>query len=156
MIIINSEEDSSADANVINKIALAASKTLSGEKAINFMNLLINEDTVKLIRNGEFVIQEDEVERSMKEQDFTLGLHRHYARNVLEVEKGGKVVVCNGRVLGPLEDDEEFTSEDFALLERFSQSTYGDKLLTNLIKLQTVDDDDDYGIVAEFLFQIVF
>ncbi|XP_043284000.1 UDP-glucose:glycoprotein glucosyltransferase isoform X2 [Venturia canescens] len=142
-VIVNSEENSDPDANVINKIALATLYTLSGEKGIKYMNNLMNEETVKLIRNGEFVIEED-IKSLMQTQGFTLDFHRHYVKNVLGVKKEDRVVICNGRVLGPLDEDEEFTSEDFALLERFSQSTYGDKLLTNLMRLQTIDDDDDY------------
>ena len=41
-----------------------------------------------------------------------------------------------------MSDDEEFTSDDFSLLERFSQSTYGNKLFKYLKKNQLFDGED--------------
>lgn len=55
------------------------------------------------------------------------------------VQDRNKAIIFNGRVIGPLDDDEEFTFEDFSLLERFSQSTYGNKLFKNLLE----DEEDD-------------
>lgn len=74
-------------------------------------------------------------------------MQQHYAKHVLSLSDKGRVVVFNGRILGPFDDDEEFTSEDFALLERFSQSTYGDKLFKYLMKSQLFDDDE-YGTAS--------
>lgn len=67
-------------------------------------------------------------------------------KTVLSLEKGTRAIVCNGRLIGPLDNDEEFTSDDFSVLERFSQSSYGDKLFKKLIKGHLLEDDDDeYG-----------
>jgi len=41
---------------------------------------------------------------------------------------------------------EEVTSEDFSLLERFSQSTYDEKLFMKLIK-DKIFNEDEYGIL---------
>lgn len=62
----------------------------------------------------------------------------------MSLDDKGQVVIFNGRVIGPFDDNEEFTSEDIALLERYSQSTYGDKLFKYLLKSQDIDDSD-YG-----------
>lgn len=43
-------------------------------------------------------------------------------------------MISNGRFIGPFNDNETFTQEDFALLERYSLSSYGDKLLEALKK----------------------
>jgi hypothetical protein len=40
---------------------------------------------------------------------------------------------------------EEFSSDDFALLERFSQSTYGDKLFKFL--RNEINNNDAYGML---------
>lgn len=61
------------------------------------------------------------------------------------------MILCNGRIIGPLDSDEEFTNEDFSLLERFSQSTYGSKLFMRLLKDQFFNDDE-YGIVIYISF----
>lgn len=73
-------------------------------------------------------------------------IHRRYIKTVLNLEKGARAIVCNGQLIGPLDDDEEFTNEDFSLLERFTQSTYDDKLLKKLIKGQLLENDE-YGMI---------
>lgn len=82
----------------------------------------------------------------LADQNPILLLHQHYVTNALDksLETGARAILCNGRIIGPLDNDEEFTSEDFSLLERFSQSTYGDKLFMKLIKDQIFNDE--YGI----------
>lgn len=80
----------------------------------------------------------------LEDQNPILLLHHHYVAKALNLETGARAVLCNGRIIGPLDNDEEFTSEDFSLLERFSQSTYGDKLFMKLIKDQIFNDE--YGM----------
>lgn len=66
------------------------------------------------------------------------------------METGARAVLCNGRIIGPLDSGEEFTSEDFSLLERFSQSTYGDKLFMKLIK-DRIFNEDEYGMIIWYI-----
>lgn len=66
---------------------------------------------------------------------------RVYAQRVLGLKQGERAVIANGRVLGPLSDNEEFTEEDFSLLERFTRATYLDKI--NKAFSISSDDDDD-------------
>lgn len=63
----------------------------------------------------------------------------------MKLKDGERAVVFNGRVIGPLNDDEEFTNDDFSLLERFSYNTYGHKLFNYLKKSQLFDDSDEHG-----------
>lgn len=74
-----------------------------------------------------------------------LSMHRLYVKMVLNLEEGARAIICNGRLIGPLDNNEEFTSEDFSLLERFSQNSYGIKLFTKLIKGQLLEYDE-YGM----------
>lgn len=67
---------------------------------------------------------------------------RVYSQRVLKLEEGQRAVIANGRVLGPFEDNEEFTMDDFNLLERFSSSMYLDGITKALTKS---DDDEDDG-----------
>lgn len=64
----------------------------------------------------------------------TLELQQEHASRVLGFPAGARGIVCNGRVLGPLEAEEEFTPDDFALLERFTMSVHVDKIYTALTK----------------------
>lgn len=100
-----------------------------------------------LINEFFVILQQKVIEEHLKEQDELLAFHAHYAKQVLGLEKGVATVLCNGRMIGPLDTNEEFTNEDFSLFERYSHSTYGDKLFKNLIKSQS-EDDDDYGIIS--------
>lgn len=70
---------------------------------------------------------------------------RVYSQRVLKLKEGQRAVVANGRVLGPLEDNEEFTVDDFNLLERFSSSVYLDGITKALTKNDDDDNDDDDG-----------
>lgn len=59
---------------------------------------------------------------------------RVYAQRVLNFKASERGIIANGRVLGSLETDEDFTVEDFSLLERFSSASYGEKLKMALSK----------------------
>jgi hypothetical protein len=85
----------------------------------------------------------------------TLKVQQLYCRHVLNVPAGGRAIVTNGRILGPLEETEKFTLDDFALLERFSLNSYGDKILQTLRK-KTADgvDGNIYSELAIFRSQI--
>lgn len=91
------------------------------------------------------LFQDESVAALLENQNPILLLHEHYIKNVLNLKTGTRAVLCNGRIIGPLDSDEEFTSEDFSLLERFSQSTYGDKLFMKLIK-DRIFNEDEYGM----------
>lgn len=54
-------------------------------------------------------------------------------RQVVGVQGGARVVVANGRLLGPLDQGETFQLEDFALLEKYSASSLTDKI-TEIVK----------------------
>ncbi|XP_024937212.1 UDP-glucose:glycoprotein glucosyltransferase isoform X2 [Cephus cinctus] len=140
-IIINSADDVGSEID-INKIAIAALNTLPSDKILGYLKKLIKEDTVTLIAKGDYDIENEAVKEQVEQQNFILSVHRHYAKAVLGLEKGSRAVICNGRIIGPFDENEEFTNEDFSLLERFSHSTYGDKLFKNLFKSQLFDDDE--------------
>lgn len=76
---------------------------------------------------------------------------RIYCQRVLSLKAGQKAVVANARVLGPLDDDEIFTMEDFSLLERFSRSSYLEKINT---ALETTSEDEDQ-ITSNALLKII-
>ncbi|XP_029039597.1 UDP-glucose:glycoprotein glucosyltransferase [Osmia bicornis bicornis] len=143
-VIINPSSDTdNVDSSMdINKIASAAINVLPVEKAMHFVRNIIKEDIVTDIVNGKFDMQEEAVKEQLEKQSGELSVHRYYVKTVLKLSKGARAIVCNGRLIGPLDKNEEFTSEDFSLLERFSHSTYGDKLFKKLIKGQLLEDDE--------------
>jgi hypothetical protein len=68
-----------------------------------------------------------------------------YSRGVLLLAPGERVVVANGRLLGPLDDGETLTSDDFALLDKFSMAAHTDRLQQAIKKADEVADDADPG-----------
>lgn len=81
----------------------------------------------------------------------TLKVQQLYSRHMLNVPAGGRAIVTNGRVLGPLEQTEKFTLDDFSLLERYSLNSYGDKILQTFRK-KTADGEN--GNTHLFLFVV--
>lgn len=66
---------------------------------------------------------------------------RVYSQRVLNLKESERAVVANGRVLGPLEENESFSIDDFNLLERFSSTVYLEKINNALTK----DSDEEDG-----------
>ncbi|XP_031847873.1 UDP-glucose-glycoprotein glucosyltransferase [Nomia melanderi] len=143
-VIVNPMTDANNldDTVDINKIALAALNSLSTEKARHFIRKVIEEDAAKVITAGNFNIEEEAVTEQLRKQIDEFPMYQRYVKTVLNIEKGARGIVCNGRLIGPFDDNEEFSNEDFSLLERFSQTSYGDKLFKKLIKEQLLEDDE--------------
>ncbi|XP_061549023.1 UDP-glucose:glycoprotein glucosyltransferase 2 isoform X5 [Phycodurus eques] len=51
-----------------------------------------------------------------------------FCRDVLKLSAGQRAVISNGRILGPLDEQEEFTAEDFQLLEKITRSSSAEKV----------------------------
>lgn len=85
-----------------------------------------------------------EIAPNVEAQELSLKMLRVYCQRVLQFKAGQRGVVANGRVLGPFDDDENFTVEDFSLLERFSSSTYLEKINSALEKHSDEDDGKIY------------
>ncbi|XP_076281321.1 UDP-glucose-glycoprotein glucosyltransferase isoform X2 [Lasioglossum baleicum] len=126
----------------INQVVLAALNSLPVEKAKNFIRRVIQENVASDIAKGDFQIEEEAVKEQLKMQADEPAIHRQYVKAVLNMDEGVRGIVCNGRLVGPFDHNEEFTNEDFSLLERFSHSSYGEKLFKKLIKEQLLEDDE--------------
>lgn len=57
----------------------------------------------------------------------TVQLHTAFAK-VVRVAPESRAVIVNGKLIGPLSEEEEFSAGDFNLLEKHSMSLYGNKL----------------------------
>lgn len=115
--------------NIYNKVVLAALETLPSEAALSLvLSLLRSEDAWDRLQSGDKLNIPSEVWAKVAAQELSLKMLRVYAQRVLKLKETERGVVANGRVLGPLDDDELFTSEDFSLLERFTSASYLDKI----------------------------
>lgn len=83
---------------------------------------------------------QSEIASHVEAQELSLKMLRVYCQRVLGFKAGERGVVANGRILGPFDNDENFTVEDFSLLERFSSSTYLEKINA---ALENNSDEDE-------------
>lgn len=153
-LIIN-PQDPSGD-NVLNRLALAVLKVVPSDEAANFMiKLLEKEDLVQSLVTGQKKITEIGLggidltavlaAADAKPVKDSLKRHSVYTSRTLGLKEGDIAVVCNGRILGPFESSEDFTFDDFSLLERYSFSTHIDKIKNALqpSPLASIFDDGD-------------
>ena len=132
-IIHNSEAP-----GLISKITKAAVEHLESSEAIAVLSKVLKEDTATKLINGkkklsgfdipgvemsEFIKQVDAVDEDSFKVDTI------FTDNVLRFSSGQRGFVVNGKVIGPLSDEEEFTVDDFELLEKLTMSQYGEKLV---------------------------
>ncbi|KAG5893498.1 hypothetical protein JTB14_010548 [Gonioctena quinquepunctata] len=138
--------------NQLNKIVLAALQELSGEKALNLVLSLLRKDSAyESLKNGEKLDIPVEVSSKIESQELNLKMLRIYIQRVLKLKAGHRAVLANGRVLGPLEESEEFNSDDFNLLERFSATSYWDKI--HEVFSKNVDDEEE--ITSDAMMKII-
>lgn len=116
----------------------AASQTLTSEEATNVvLKWLDQKPSDRVIPSA--------VKDLLSETELQLKLLRIYSQRVLKLKASKIAVISNGKVYGPLDDDELFTTDDFALVERLSNHHHGDKIRVVLKKFDddtSIDDDD--------------
>ncbi|XP_057663509.1 UDP-glucose:glycoprotein glucosyltransferase [Diorhabda carinulata] len=144
---VNGEKD-----NTLNKIVLAALQELPPEKALSFVVSLLKDDNVMVkLELGEKIDIPNVVRSKIDSQELNLKMLRVYCQRVLQLKESQRAVIANGRVLGPLDENEEFNSEDFSLLDRYSSNTYWEKIKSALDK----DSDEDEEMTSNSLMKII-
>nr|XP_009665676.1 PREDICTED: UDP-glucose:glycoprotein glucosyltransferase 2 isoform X3 [Struthio camelus australis] len=127
------KEDNTAIARGI----LTAFLTQNNSSLKSFLSKLTKEETAKSLADGTKIVKflipgmnDDTFEKKYN----TLGLdiiktHQMFCQEVLKLLPGQMAVMSNGRILGPL-DENEFYAEDFHLLEKITYSTSAEKIKT--------------------------
>ncbi|XP_074027064.1 UDP-glucose-glycoprotein glucosyltransferase [Leptinotarsa decemlineata] len=138
--------------NELNKIVLTAVQELPTEKALGLVLSLLRDDSAaETLKKGEKLDIPFEVSSKIESQELNLKMLRVYCQRVLKLKESDRAVVANGRVLGPLDENEEFIAEDFNLLERFSSSSYLEKINGILSK----DAEDEEEITSDSMMRII-
>nr|CAD7441964.1 unnamed protein product [Timema bartmani] len=160
-LLVNPRHNSGSQ--LLNQLVLAALETLPPNQASHYISTILASNTLsQAISSGEKEPQDVIVQgvdlsnltlvwQQFKSDLTTLNTHQTYSRAVLNLSPGARAVVTNGRVLGPLDAGERFTTDDFSLLERFNMNNYGDKLLAVLKK----QGDEDDVVTSDILMQTV-
>ncbi|XP_036965883.1 UDP-glucose:glycoprotein glucosyltransferase 2 isoform X1 [Acanthopagrus latus] len=136
-VIDNPTGKPSEDNTVLYRAIWASLLTQKNKAAAEFVQKLLKEESSQLLQQGrtkmkDFLIQgmdEDAFEKKFNtmEVDF-IRSQQLFCREVLKLSPGQRAVISNGRILGPFEELEEFTVEDFHLLEKITLSGSAEKV----------------------------
>nr|XP_020452084.1 UDP-glucose:glycoprotein glucosyltransferase 2 isoform X4 [Monopterus albus] len=135
-VIDNPSGKPSTDNTVLYRAIWAAFLTQKNKAAADFVQKLLKEEKSQLLQQGtkmkDLLMQGMDVDAFEKkfntmEVDF-IRSQQLFCRDVLKLNPGQRAVICNGRILGPFEEEEEFTVEDFHLLEKITLSSSAEKV----------------------------
>ncbi|XP_047456701.1 UDP-glucose:glycoprotein glucosyltransferase 2 isoform X2 [Mugil cephalus] len=135
-VIDNPSKKPSEDNTAVYRAIWAALLTQKNKAAAEFVQKLLKEESSLLLQQGtkmkDLLMQGMDVDAFEKkfntlEVDFVRS-QQLFCADVLKLGPGQRAVISNGRVLGPFEEQEEFTVEDFHLLEKITLSGSAEKV----------------------------
>lgn len=136
--IPNTEGAKVADKSNLNRLVWAAVNSLPPQEATNVVLKWLSQS------NDERLIPR-EVTEILSETELHMKLIRVYCQRALQMRAAQTAVVANGKILGPLESNEVFEVDDFALIERLSNYQHSDKIKAILKKNDDESSDGDEG-----------
>ncbi|XP_067949349.1 UDP-glucose:glycoprotein glucosyltransferase 1-like [Watersipora subatra] len=139
------------------KAVKLAMDTLADDEARSFVT--------KILQHGKDVLDISDLEHlavsGMDTNSFINKLNsfdsKHFAdytgfvRSKLMLTSGQRAVISNGRLVGPLAEDEEFTADDFALLERFGASGDLTIKVSKIVKKMKLDSAKASNLMSQVL-----
>ncbi|XP_059198602.1 UDP-glucose:glycoprotein glucosyltransferase 2 isoform X2 [Centropristis striata] len=135
-VIDNPGGKPSEDNTVLYRAIWASLLTQKNKAAAEFVQKLLKEESSQLLQQGtkmkDLLIQGmdgDAFEKKFNtmEVDF-IRSQQLFCQEVLKLSPGQRAVISNGRILGPFEEQDEFTVEDFHLLEKITLSGAAEKV----------------------------
>uniref|UniRef100_A0A672IV37 UDP-glucose ceramide glucosyltransferase-like 1 n=1 Tax=Salarias fasciatus TaxID=181472 RepID=A0A672IV37_SALFA len=135
-MINNPSESPSSETSRVTRAIWAAMQTQTANNAKNFITKMSKEETATALEKGDNVADfavggmDLSLFKSAYEGpkfDFLLS-HAAYCRDVLKLKRGQRAVISNGRIIGPLEEEEVFNQDDFLLLENIILKTSGERI----------------------------
>merc|ERR1719334_948943 len=136
-------------AGMLSRTVEAAVRSLDSSAAAAMLAKILKEDTVKKLVTGKKQLADydipgvemDKVEQAVKDlKDVVFKVRHRFATNVIGFTAGQIGLLTNGRLLGPLDEGEELTVNDFDLLEKLTMSQYGAKLVEAFHSYMDVND----------------
>ncbi|XP_029385903.1 UDP-glucose:glycoprotein glucosyltransferase 2 isoform X2 [Echeneis naucrates] len=135
-VINNPSGKPSEDNTVLYRAIWASFLTQKNKATADFVQKLLKEESSQLLQQGtkikELLMQGMNVDAFEKkfntlEVDF-IHSQQLFCRDILKLGPGERAVISNGRILGPFEEQEDFTVEDFHLLEKITLSGSAEKV----------------------------
>uniref|UniRef100_A0A671SXB6 UDP-glucose:glycoprotein glucosyltransferase 2-like n=1 Tax=Sinocyclocheilus anshuiensis TaxID=1608454 RepID=A0A671SXB6_9TELE len=139
-VINNPSGKPTEDNSALYRAVWASLLTQSSKNMLDFTLKLLKEENVELLKQGTKIkhllkqgMDHDAFEKkfNMMEVDF-LHSQQKYCKEVLKLKAGQSAVVSNGRVLSLLDEEEEFSVEDFHLLEKITLRTSAEKIKSKI------------------------
>uniref|UniRef100_A0A673GKT4 UDP-glucose ceramide glucosyltransferase-like 1 n=1 Tax=Sinocyclocheilus rhinocerous TaxID=307959 RepID=A0A673GKT4_9TELE len=139
-VINNPSGKPTEDNSALYRAVWASLLTQSSKNMLDFTLKLLKEENVELLKQGTKIkhllkqgMDHDAFEKKFNtmEVDF-LHSQQKYCKEVLKLKAGQRAVVSNGRVLSLLDEEEEFSVEDFHLLEKITLHTSAEKIKSKI------------------------
>jgi UDP-glucose:glycoprotein glucosyltransferase len=127
----------------LNAIMWSILNTLDGKEAI--------EAALQLL-NGKYEPTSN-VKGFLKAAELHLKMLRVYCQRVLKFKSDDTSIIANGKIYGPFDEGELFTSDDFNLLDKINQRNYIDKIKVALKSIK--NDDEPIEINSEVMLQLL-
>ncbi|KAL1140588.1 hypothetical protein AAG570_000518 [Ranatra chinensis] len=135
--------------HMINKLAISIMKSLPSDVAVNKLKLLLED--WEGVKKGVKTFKDYGLNMDVTESMNIINVHAQFLKEVLNFDLNQRAVLSNGRLLGPFETDENFTVEDFSLLERFSLTTQ----INKIFKVITANSEDGDSVSSDILMKSV-
>ncbi|XP_042619727.1 UDP-glucose:glycoprotein glucosyltransferase 2-like isoform X2 [Cyprinus carpio] len=139
-VINNPSGKPTEDNSSLYRAIWASLLTQSSKNTLDFTLKLLKEENVELLKQGTKIkhllkqgMDHDAFEKKFNtmEVDF-LHSQQKYCKEVLKLKAGQRAVVSNGRILSLLDEEEEFSVEDFHLLEKITLRTSAEKIKSKI------------------------
>lgn len=142
--IPNAEGSELSNQNNLNRLVWSAVQSLSGAEAVDLVMSWLKQPSK---RNDKLPT---EMMNILKSSELHMKMLRVYAQRVLGLAKSERLIIGNGKIIGPLKDKEQFDIEDFGLIDRFNALQYGDKIRKVLKKHM----DDASSLTSDILLKL--
>uniref|UniRef100_UPI00398E35CF UDP-glucose:glycoprotein glucosyltransferase 1 isoform X2 n=1 Tax=Pristiophorus japonicus TaxID=55135 RepID=UPI00398E35CF len=124
-LINNPSNEPTKENTVIARAIWATLNTQNINNAKNFITKLAKEETAKALAEGADIMEfavggMDNVgfKKMFESLDLNFILsHSSFCKDVVKLKRGQRAIISNGRIVGPLEENEIFNQNDFHLLE---------------------------------------
>ncbi|XP_051761619.1 UDP-glucose:glycoprotein glucosyltransferase 2 isoform X2 [Ctenopharyngodon idella] len=138
-VINNPSGKPTEDNSALYQAVWASLLTQSSKNTLDFTLKLLKEENVELLKQGTKIkhLLKQGMDHDAFEKKFnTMEVHflhsqQKYCKEVLKLKAGQGAVVSNGRILGLL-DEEEFSVEDFHLLEKITLQSSAEKIKSKI------------------------
>uniref|UniRef100_A0A671STI1 UDP-glucose:glycoprotein glucosyltransferase 2-like n=1 Tax=Sinocyclocheilus anshuiensis TaxID=1608454 RepID=A0A671STI1_9TELE len=162
-VINNPSGKPTEDNSALYRAVWASLLTQSSKNMLDFTLKLLKEENVELLKQGTKIkhllkqvsggMDHDAFEKkfNMMEVDF-LHSQQKYCKEVLKLKAGQSAVVSNGRVLSLLDEEEEFSVEDFHLLEKITLRTSAEKIKSKIKQMNL--NAQKYAVASDLIMKV--